>query len=145
MKNLLLLLSALIVVPAWAGDAVPASGTGVVIELKGSAKSLSALVADLEKDAVYKAAECSSKPMKKSGKTAKITCAQADGALLAFLGNNAPANIHWSISAAATKSLSTAANKGVLACPPPIGCAMMHCPPPAGPIVCCNQTTLKVC
>lgn len=144
MKNLLLLLSALVVVPAWAEEA-PVTGTGVVIELKGSAKSVHALVADLEKETVYKDAACSSKPAKKPGRTAKITCAKTDGALLAFLGNNAPANIHWSISAAATKSLSTAANKGVLACPPPIGCAMMHCPPPTGPIVCCNQTTLKVC
>ena len=139
MKNLLLLLSVLIVVPAWAGDAVPVSGTGVVIELKGSAKSLSVLVADLEKDAVYKAAECSSKPMKKSGKTAKITCAQADGALLAFLAKNAPANVHWSISAAATKRVSTATSKGVAPLGCPTGCSLMNCPPPGGPVVCCKN------
>lgn len=136
MKNLLLLLSALIAVPAWAGE-VPVSETGVVIELKGSAKSLSALVADLEKDAVYKAAECSSKPMRKSGKTAKITCAQADGALLTFLVKNAPTNVHWSISAAASKALSSAANKSILSCP--TGCTLAHCPAPAGPIVCCKN------
>lgn len=138
MKILMLLLSALIVVPAWAGE-VPVSATGVVIELKGSAKSLSALVADLEKDAVYKAAECSSKPMKKSGKTTKITCAQADGALLAFLAKNAPANVHWSISAAAAKKISAAASKGVAPLGCPTGCLLMNCPPPGGPVVCCKN------
>lgn len=139
MKNLLLLLSALIVVPAWAGDAVPANETGVIIGLEGSAKSLSALVADLEKDAVYKAAECSSKPMRKSGKTAKITCAQADGALLAFLGKNAPANVHWSISAAAAKRVPFAASKGVAPLGCPSGCSLMNCPPPGGPVLCCKN------
>ncbi|OGS81168.1 MAG: hypothetical protein A2Z94_02350 [Gallionellales bacterium GWA2_55_18] len=144
-KNLLLLLSALIVVPAWAGDvavapatakptamqAAPVTETGVVIELKGSAKGTSALVADLEKEAVYKEAVCSSKPAKKPGKTAKITCAKADGALLVFLGKNAPANVHWSISAAATKSLSIAAIRGVTVTCPQI-CRIMPCPPPNG-------------
>lgn len=133
MRKLLLLLCALIfAAPAWAGDAVPVNETGVVIELKGSAKNLSALAADMEKDAVYKAAECSSKPMKKSGKTAKITCAKADGALLAFLGKNAPANVHWSISAAANKGVSP------LGCP--AGCSLMHCPPPSGPLLCCKNS-----
>lgn len=154
MKNLLLLLSALIAVPAWAADATPAvkptaqpvsaAETGIVIVLKGTNKGVAALAANLEKEAVYKEANCSSKPAKKPGKTAKITCAKADGALLAFLSKNAPAKVQWSISAAATKSIPVT-TKGAAYCPPPIGCAMMNCPPPGGPLRCCNQTTRMPC
>jgi len=147
MKNMLLILLALIVmpvaVPVWAGDAAiapstpkpsaqtmraaPDTQTSVVIELKGSPKSTSALLANLEKDAVYKEAVCST--TKKSEKTAEIKCAKADSGLMAFLSKNAQA-VHWSISE----------EPGC-----PTGCSLMHCPPPNGPIVCCNQTTYIPC
>jgi len=122
-KIVLLLLSALVVAPAWAEEekapapsakpaemqaasadaqtaetrAAPVAQTGVVIELKGAAKDTAALSANLEKDAVFKDAGCSTKSARKS---AKITCAKADSGLMAFLAKNAPANIRWSISAA---------------------------------------------
>ena len=147
MKNILLFLSALIVVPAWAGDAevapkssamgmqtAPGTQTAVNIELKGSAKSVGALVADLEKEAVYKDATCSSKPAEKSGSIARITCAKADSALMTFLSKNAPAKVHWSISAAANQSASVAAS-----CPS--GCTLINCPPPSGPVQCCKKTS----
>jgi hypothetical protein len=127
MKKMMLVLLALIVVPAWAADvaATPEAQTRVNIELKGSAKSVQALVADMEKAAVYKEAICSTKPAKKSGKTI-ITCAKADSALMDFLSKNAPAKVQWSISVAA--SCAT-------------GCVLMNCPPPGGPLVCCKRTT----
>ena len=144
MKKLPLLL-ALIVLPAWAGDVAPVAEKGVSIELKGASKNLSALMADLEKDAAYKEAACSGKPAK-SGKAAKITCGKADGALLVFLSKNAPANVRWTISAAATAPATRApapAASAPLSCP--TGCAVMNCPPPSGPIVCCNTTTHQAC
>ena len=128
MKKMLLLLLASIIAPAWAGDVAPDAGTGVVIELKGSAKDINALAADLEKEAVYKEAACSGKPAKKSGKTAKINCAKADGALMTFLSKNAPTKVHWSISAVANRSIS--------ACPG--SCTIINCPPPSGPLMCCH-------
>ncbi len=140
MKNLLLLL-AFIAVPVWAGDAVPVSETGVVIELKGKAQGLSALMAGLEKETAYNEAGCSSKPAK-SGKTAKITCAKADGALLTFLSKNAAAKVHWTISAAATSAAPSAVSSP-LSCP--TGCSLMNCPPPSGPVMCCNTTTHQPC
>ena len=141
MKSILLFLLALIVVPSWADDAAlmpsanatasaapPAldSATSVYIELKGPAKSLPALVADLEKTAVYREAGCSSIPTKKPGKTAKIMCTKADGALMTYLSKSAPANVHWSISVAAC----------------PTGCTLINCPPPGGPKVCCKRTSI---
>jgi len=146
MNTILPLLLALIVVPAWAGDVASAPSmpkqkpmqtslvteTGVVIELKGSARNTSALVADLEKDAVYKEAACSKKP----GKIVRISCAKADSALMAFLSKNAPANVHWRISTATSTRLSTE----------PVGCAsgcvLAPCPTT---VVCCSITTHQPC
>lgn len=139
MKNMLLfLLSMIVAAPAWAGDEPPAA-TGVVIELKGPAKSVAALVADLEKDKAYQDAACS--PGRKSGKAAKIACAQADSALMAFLGKNAPAKVRWSISSTATP----ATTKSVTPLGCPTGCALMNCPPPGGPYRCCNTKTYAPC
>ena len=140
MKSILLFLSALIVMPSWANDAAmmpsgnstaqakaPAldTATSVYIELKGPAKSLPALVADLEKTSVYQEAGCSSVPTRKPGKTAKIMCTKADSALMAMLSKTAPANVHWSISVAAC----------------PTGCKVFNCPPPSGPYTCCKKTS----
>lgn len=138
MKNLILVLLALIAVPAQAGDVTAALITqaGVNIELKGPAKSVRALVADLEKDTAYKDAGCSSAPAKKSGKTAKtkIRCAKPDGTLMTFLSKNAPAQVHWSISSSGTS---------VAACP--TGCILTNCPPPNGILRCCNTSTWQPC
>ena len=129
MKNLLLFLLALIAVaPAWGDTAASASWAGVAIELKGSAKSVSALLADLEKEAVYKGAACTA--AKKHGKTAKITCEKADSGLMDFLGKNAPATVQWSISSSAAGGRCTT------------GCALMACPIT---VVCCSITTHKPC
>jgi hypothetical protein len=144
MKNMLLLLLTLIIVPAWAGDVAPDTQTGVSIELKGSAKSLSALVADLEKDAVYKEAACSTAPAKKSGETVKISCAKADGALMTFLSKNAQ-TVHWSISALANKSLPATAKQGVVPMSCPTGCSIINCPPPSGPLECCHISNHTPC
>lgn len=151
MKNMLLILLALIVMPAaipvWAGDVpiapatakpsmqtAPGAETSVVIEFKGSAQSTSALTANLERQAVYKDAICSTAPVKKPGETAKITCIKADGALLAYLSRNAPADVQWSI----TRTPATAAG-----CP--AGCSLMNCPPPAGPMRCCRVPGYTPC
>ncbi len=134
MKKLLLCLLALLVVaPAWGGTATFISWAGVAIELKGSAESVSTLVAGLEKEAVYKDAACSTVPAKKSGKTARISCDKADSGLMDFLTKNAPATVQWSISSV----------PAVGKCLP--GCATMHCPPPGGPVRCCNTTTYAAC
>lgn len=117
MKKILLSLSTLIVASVWAGWAL-AADAGVVIELKGSAKSVHALLADLEKEAVYKDAACSLD--KKSGKTTKVICATADGALLNFLSRNAPTGVRWSISGTATQVMSVTRS-----CP--TGCALKTC------------------
>jgi len=111
MKNFLLLLSVLIAAPAWAEEAAPASAsqTAVTVQLTGSAKGVRAMLAGLEKDAVYKDAGCSAKSMKKSAKTAKISCANAGGALLDYLGKNTPDKVRWSIS-------SAVATRAALAC-----------------------------
>jgi len=145
MKMLPLLL-ALIVVPAWAGDAAPVTEQSVNIELKGATKSLSALVADLEKEAVYKEAGCSSKPVK-SGKIAKISCVKADSTLMAFLSKNAPAKVNWTISSTATSASKApaAASAEITPLGCPVGCALMACPPPSGPVKCCNVTTHGSC
>lgn len=140
MKKMLLLLSVLIVAPAWAEAPAQTATTGnaVVIELKGQARSVSALIADLKKDEVYQAAACSTG--KKSGKTTKITCSKTDGALLTFLANNAPAEVRWSISAAPAGWVPQPPG-----CPPPAGCSMMNCPPPGGTYRCCNNNTRMPC
>jgi hypothetical protein len=144
MKNMLLFLLALIVVPVWAEDvavapttqkstamqAAPVAETGVVIELKGSAKSISALVTDLEKEAVYKEAACVT--TKTTGEIAKVSCAKADSALMAFMAKNASAKVHWSISGAGTNALQGC----------PAGCVMMPCPTLNK---CCSLTTHKPC
>lgn len=138
MKKMLLLLSALIVAPAMAEDAAPliqksaaaqtalASETGVVIQLKGAAKSTSALVADLQKEAVYKDAACSASAAKRPAKVAKITCAKADGALMDFLSKNAQA-VHWSISAAPRMRLMSTTTGGCA-----VGCVPTSCNGVAG-------------
>lgn len=144
MKYILLLLSALIVMPAWAGDVAPTAKTGVVIKLKGSAKNVSALVAELEKEAAYTEASCTTG--KKPGKTAKITCAKADGTLMTFLGNYAAAKVQWTVSGTtvAVASSATADNpvaaRAAAICP--AMCTMMNCPPPGGPVMCCKRTTV---
>ncbi len=155
-KKMLLLLSALIVVPAWAGDIAPSSpaaaapaGSGVVIVLKGAAGDISALVADLEKEAVYKEAACA--PASKPGKTAKISCAKAYAGLMAFLGQYASAKVQWHISGATTVApvvapvAATLEAQSTAICP--TGCTMMNCPPPGGAPACCKRTIsgYKVC
>jgi hypothetical protein len=142
MKNILLFLLILIAVPAWAGDMTMAPATakpaamdsapmaGVVIKMKGASKTVRALVANLEKEDIYKDAFCSGKASK-SGKSAKISCAKADGALLTYLAANA-SGVHWSISAG--KKLSAAS-----ICPS--GCVYTSCPPPSGPDACCKRTS----
>jgi hypothetical protein len=127
MKHKLMMLLALIVAPAWAAETAmpanapaPAAQTAVTVELSGSAKDVRGLLAELEKDAVYKDSGCSAKPMKKSAKTARIGCTSAGGALLDYLGKNAPNKVHWSISGAATLMMPTTSN-----CP--TGCALTTC------------------
>ncbi len=149
-RYVLLFLSALIVAPAWAAEekasipalqkpaemqAAPVIQTSVVIELKGPAQSVAALTADLEKDASYKEAGCSSKPAKKSAKTATITCAKADSALMAFLVKNAAVNIHWTISGTAYTFTANSSN----GCP--AGCYYMQCPVGSGVVRCCKNNT----
>lgn len=114
MKKLLLLLSMLIAVPAWAGDVTSSSAgqTAVTVQLSGSVKGVRAMLAGLEKDAVYKDAGCSAKPMKKAAKTAKISCSHAGGALLDYMGKNTPNKVRWSISSA----VGTVAARAALAC-----------------------------
>lgn len=131
-ENLVLLLSALIVVlPAWGENAAPPS-LGIAIEVKGKVEDVSALVVKLKKAPAYKAATCEA--ANKLEADVMIVCAKADGRLMAFLDKNAPGTVQWSISSA-----------GERPCPGTPGCAVMHCPPPGGPIMCCNQTTLQAC
>lgn len=144
MKKMLLLLSALIVAPAFAGENVPAASQGVVIKLGGSTKDVAALLAELEKDAVFKDASCSAG---KPGKKAKISCSQADGALLTFLSKNAPVGVNWSISpaphTAPQPKLMLRAPASTLTCP--AGCSPKNCPPPGGPYQCCNNYNNMPC
>lgn len=141
MKKLPLLL-ALLVLPAWAADA--AGDRGMNVELKGPAKSVAALVADLEKDAAYKDAGCAAKG--KPGKTARISCAKAEGALLTAL-KAAPGDVRWSVSSAAAKPVAApaaaAAPLSAQGCA--VGCSYMKCPPPNGVPMCCNISTYKAC
>jgi hypothetical protein len=133
MKKMALLLLASIAAPAWAEDApapAPAAQTAVTVQLSGSAKGVQALLAKLEKDAVYKDSGCSGKPMKKSAKTAKISCTNAGGALLGYLGANTPHKVRWSISGAATSMSETQTLAPRLVCPP--GCAATTCGPVFG-------------
>lgn len=130
MKKLLMFLLALIIVaPAWANDDRTLSSTGVIIKLKGSDEGVSNLVADLEKQKVFKTAICGM--VKKS----EIYCGIADSGLMAFIGENAPAAVKWSISS--TPPILS------IKCVP--GCKTMRCPPPNGPMTCCNTSTLQVC
>lgn len=125
MKKMALLLLASIIAPAWAEDApapAPATQTAVTVQLSGSSKGVQALLAKLEKDAVYKDSGCSGKPMKKSAKTAKISCTNAGGALLGYLGENTPDKVRWSISGAATPMLAT---RAMSSCP--TGCTLTIC------------------
>jgi hypothetical protein len=125
MKKIALLLLASIIAPAWAEEAAapaPATQTAVTVQLSGSAKGVQALLAKLEKDAVYKDSGCSGKPMKKSAKTAKISCTNAGGALLGYLAENTPDKVRWSISGAATPMSAT---RAMSSCP--IGCALTIC------------------
>jgi len=133
MKRIALLLLALIAAPAWAEEAVapaPATQTAVTVQLSGSAKGVQALLAKLEKDAVYQESGCSGKPMKKSAKTAKISCTSAGGALLAYLGENTPDKVRWSISGAAARMSATQAVAPRIVCP--IGCTPTICGGVAG-------------
>lgn len=143
MKNLLLFLLALITSPAWAGDAAPDTQTAVIIELKGPAQSTTALIADLEKQAVYKEALCATTPAKKAGKTAKISCTKADSALMSFLSSNTPANVRWSISGTAPTAAGQTPDSTTSLCP--TGCFMMNCPPPSGPVKCCRPPAYTPC
>lgn len=136
MKNILLFLLTVIVVPAWAEDVMSDTAAGVIIELKGSSQDISALTAKLEKETVYQDAVCSSQLARKSGKILKINCAKADSALMTFLSKNAPTKVHWSISVAAAKLNISAAPVGCAT-----GCQMLYCPPPSGPYECCKKTS----
>jgi hypothetical protein len=125
MKKMALLLLASIAAPAWAEDVpAPASTTqtAVTVQLSGSPKGVQAVLAKLEKDAVYQESGCSGKPMKKSAKTAKISCTNAGGALLGYLGQNTPDKVRWSISGAATPMSAT---RAMSSCP--VGCALTIC------------------
>jgi len=141
MKTIVLFLSALMVAPVWAGEAVvakpapvasaasaaaPTSGHSVYVEIKGAPKSVRALIGALEADAVYKDASCVTLPASKSGKSAGVACAKADSALMSSLGKNASADVSYSLKAAACAT----------------GCSLMACPPPGGPTVCCKKTSL---
>ncbi|MFH0933652.1 MAG: hypothetical protein V1879_00430, partial [Pseudomonadota bacterium] len=107
----ILLLAALIVAPAWAGDikVMPTASqvvmhdtpapSGIVIELKGDAKDVAALVADLEKEAIFKEAACT---VRESQESTKISCARADGKQMEYLDAYPSAKVHWSISGATT-------------------------------------------
>jgi hypothetical protein len=128
MKKMALLLLASIIAPAWAEDApAPAAATqaAVAVQLSGSAKGVQALLAKLEKDAVYKDSGCSGKPMKKSAKTAKISCTNAGGALLGFLGQNSPDKVRWSISGAGARMSATQTLAPRIICP--TGCTATVC------------------
>lgn len=138
MKKALPLLFALIAVSAWAGEAIVAPSmsrneamvappVGVVIEFKGADKSISALIAAMEKEGVYKEAACATVPGKDTGKPASISCGKAEGALMTYLSKHAPADTLWSITTASS-------------CP--TGCYMMNCPPPGGPVACCKRTSI---
>ena len=130
MKKLLMILLLLIVAPAWAAEATPASAgqTAVTVQLSGSAKGVRAMLATLEKDAVFKDAGCSAKPMKKSAKTAKISCNTASGALLDYLGKNTPSKVRWSISGTAPLAMSTTASTCALqTCSGIKGCFYPRC------------------
>lgn len=133
MKKIALLLLASIVAPTWAEEAAApaaAAQTAVTVQLSGSAKGVQALLAALEKDAVYKDSGCSGKPMKKSAKTAKINCTNAGGALLGYLGANTPHKVRWSMSGAATPISATQTLAPRLVCP--TGCAATICGGVAG-------------
>lgn len=128
MKRIALLLLASIVAPAWAEEAAApaaAAQTAVTVQLSGPAKGVQALLAELEKDSVYKDSGCSGKPMKKSAKTVKISCTNAGGALLGYLGANAPYKVRWSISGAAAPMSATQTLAPRLACP--TGCTATIC------------------
>lgn len=117
--KLIMLLLALVVVPAWAGEAAtPAAQTAVTVQLSGSHKGVQALLADLEKDAAYKESGCSAKPMKKSAKMVKISCSNASGALLDYLSKNTQSGVRWNISGATAAST-------LAACP--AGCSVQTC------------------
>jgi len=117
-------------------------GSRVVIELKGPAKSVAAMVAELEQDAVYKDAACSHAG--KPGKTATITCANADSGLMAFVSHNLAEKVRWSISGSTvpnlftTKALSNARTLSITPNACAAGCTAMNCPPPSGPPECCH-------
>lgn len=132
MKNLLLLLSALIVVaPAWEAGAAPLA-VSVTIELNNltDQDDVSALVAKLEKNKVHKAAACGPANTTKGG--TKIDCAKADSGLMTFLSKNAPPTVLWSITSLIEKKCA-------------VGCVLMKCPPPGGPVRCCNTATYQPC
>lgn len=155
MRSMLLILSALaIAASAWAENepkapaaaqaaapeaAKPAAQVGVVIELKGQAKQVSALEEALEKDAAYKDAGCSARHAKKS---TKISCARADSALMAFLVKNAEA-VRWSIASVAlprvpaVNAMKMQSLTGSVCNSP---CKVMACPPPGGTTQCCTTS-----
>lgn len=125
MKNKLLLLLALVALPAWAG--------GMDVQLKGKAKDVAALTEQLKQDKSFQDASCSVKSK------SKVHCDQASGALLEFLDANA-GKVRWSIAGAAA---AKQAMKAGGMCPP--GCTYTNCPPPGGPARCCNTTTWQPC
>ena len=142
MKQMLMMLLALTVAPVWAEEAAApvaqaaasAAQTAVTVVLSGSSKGVRALLAELEKDAVYKDSGCSGKPMKKSAKTAKISCANASSALLDYLGKHTPAKVRWSISGSAPKMLAS------INCN--INCLPMTC---GGITVCAKKKPYPLC
>jgi hypothetical protein len=130
MKKMALILLASIAAPAWAEDApAPASATqaAVTVQLSGSAKGVQALLAKLENDAVYKDSGCSGKPMKKSAKTAKISCTNAGGALLAYLGQNTPDKVRWNVSGAVATKMSATQQPLAPRYVCPVGCTPTIC------------------
>lgn len=142
MKKMALILLASIAAPAWAEDApapAPATQTAVTVQLSGSAKGVQALLAKLEKDAVYTDSGCSGKPMKKSAKTAKISCTNAGGALLGYLAENTPDKVRWSISGVTSKMSATQTLTPRLSCP--TGCTATVC----GGVVGCFRKACGAC
>lgn len=121
MKNKLLLLLALVAMPAWAG--------GVDIQFKGKAKDVKSAVEQMQKDKSFQDAACT---VSKN----KVHCDQAAGALLEYLDANTA--LRWTISSSAKMPMKSTAT-----CP--VGCLLMHCPPPGGSVVCCNTKTYAPC
>ncbi len=141
MRNIIALLFALIVAPAWAADTpvdtMPTADptASIVIKLTGAANDVKAFIIAFESDAVYKSADCKTSTTGKSKKSATVACKQADGALMSYLVSNASA-LQWSVSS--SKSLRNKENdKATAMCVSP--CTWRACPRSTDPQACCKM------